>query len=240
VQRNDLLERLREDPARTGLFLDVDGTLAPIVVRPEDARVPDDVRLLLRSLATCFGLVACISGRPAADAERVVGVDELVYVGTHGLELTPEAESWREQVERFAETVDWPPEWTENKGLTIALHYRQAEEAEQARHTLERIAEQAEEVGLFPRFGRMVLEILPPLATDKGTAVRRLLDTHELRRALYAGDDTTDLDAFRALDGLELAVRVAVVSGEAPVGLVEASDISVTGPDGLSELLRSL
>ena len=85
-----------------------------------------------------------------------------------------------------------------------------------------------------------MLEVRPPVAADKGTAVRALLAAHRLRRALYAGDDTTDLDAFRGLDGLELAVRVAVASPEAPTGLAEAADLVVASPTELLELLREL
>jgi trehalose 6-phosphate phosphatase len=85
-----------------------------------------------------------------------------------------------------------------------------------------------------------VLELRPPVEADKGTAVRALLEERGLRRALYAGDDTTDLDAFRGLDGLEVAVRIAVASAEAPPGLREAADLTVGSPVELLELLRKL
>jgi trehalose 6-phosphate phosphatase len=85
-----------------------------------------------------------------------------------------------------------------------------------------------------------VLELRPPVEADKGTAVRALLEERGLRRALYAGDDTTDLDAFRGLDGCEVAVRVAVVSAEAPPGLREAADVVVPSAAELLELLRLL
>jgi trehalose 6-phosphate phosphatase len=86
----------------------------------------------------------------------------------------------------------------------------------------------------------MVLEVLPPLDVSKGTAVRRLLEERGLRCALYAGDDTTDLDGFRALDGLDAAVRVAVVSAEGPSELGEAADLIVGSTDAFLELLRRL
>jgi len=240
MESNRLLAELAADPRRAGLLLDVDGTLAPIVERPEDARVPDETRSLLRELAARYALVACVSGRSSADARRIVGVEQLLYAGTHGLELAPGAAVWREQIERFAVTVNWPPEWIEDKGLSLALHYRRSAEPEQSRLALERVAEAAEEVGLHARFGRMLLEILPPVEADKGTAVRSLLDQRGLERALYAGDDTTDLDAFRALEGLELGIGVALSSSEAPAGLVEAADIVVADPDELVALLRTL
>jgi trehalose 6-phosphate phosphatase len=85
-----------------------------------------------------------------------------------------------------------------------------------------------------------VLEVLPPVGSHKGTAVRRLLEEHGLRRALAAGDDTTDLDSFAALDGLDVAVRVAVASAESPSALIEAADLVVPSPAEFLELLRRL
>ncbi len=240
MDTKQLLAELAGDPKRAAILLDVDGTLAPIVPRPEDARVPEATRDVLRELASRYALVACVSGRSSDEARRIVGVEELFYIGTHGLELAPDAEVWRDQIERFAGTVEWRPEWIENKGISLSFHYRQAPEPEQARQALERIAESAEEVGLYARFGRMTLEVLPPVDADKGTAIRSLLDERELTRALYAGDDATDLDGFRALEGLELGICVALSSSEAPAGLAEAADIVVSGPDELVELLREL
>jgi trehalose 6-phosphate phosphatase len=232
------LERLAEDPEAAALLLDVDGTLAPIVERPELATVPEETRAELERLVDRYGLVACVSGRPAKDAARIVGVDRIRYVGEHGLELHPEAAAWTARLAAFAATVDRPTE--PGKELTLSFHYRGAEDEEAAEAYLREVAERAVEEGLRPRWGRKVLEIRPPIAADKGTAVRDLLEQAELDRALYAGDDATDLDAFRGLDGLEVAVRVAVVSDEAPTDLGRAADILVGGPDKLLDLLRQL
>jgi trehalose 6-phosphate phosphatase len=237
VAAGDLLERLSAEPEQAAIFLDVDGTLAPIVPRPEDARVPEETRREVARLADRYALVACISGRPGPDAARLVGVDGAVYVGEHGLELETEAERWRERVQAFADSVDWP---VERKPLTASFHWREAEDEVAAERQLRAVAERAREAGLRPRFGRKVLEIRPPVDADKGTAVRRLLAGRSLSRALYAGDDTTDLDAFRGLDGLELGIRVAVASAEAPPGLREAADVVVENPAEVAELLRRL
>ena len=234
----DLLTRLSEDPSLAGLFLDVDGVLAPIVPRPEDARVPEETRAELRRLNERYALVACVSGRAGADAAAIVGVPELVYVGNHGLESLPGAEEWRERLHAFLTGVDWPR--LEDKGLTAAFHYRGALDEAAARAELDAIAGRAREAGFAARFGRKVLEIVPPVRADKGTAVRSLLAERGLKRALVAGDDTTDLDAFRGLDGLEVGVRVAVVSGEGPPELREAADVVVSGPAELLTLLRRL
>jgi len=233
----DPLAALAEAPQRAAILLDVDGTLAPIATRPEDARVPEETRAEVERLAGRYALVACISGRTGEDARRLVGVDGIRYVGSHGLELEPEAPEWSERIRSFAAGVDWP---VEDKGLTVSFHYRQAGDEEAALAYLEEVAERARGEGLVPRFGRKVLEIRPPVRADKGTAIRHLLSDAGLQRALYAGDDTTDLDGFRALDGLEVAVRVAVSSDEAPEELVRSADIVVASPAELAELLRRL
>jgi trehalose 6-phosphate phosphatase len=120
------------------------------------------------------------------------------------------------------------------------LHYRRHPQPNEALVVLEEVAERARAAGLVPRFGRKVLELRPPLEANKGTAVTHLLAQSGLRRALYAGDDTTDLDAFRALEDLELGVRVAVASSEGPPELREGADLVVEGPAAFLRLLRSL
>src|SRR5205807_7182372 len=132
--------------------------------------------------------------------------------------------------------LEWP--WIEDKGLTVAFHWREAPDDAAARRELEEIAEKARATGLEVRWGRKVLELRPPVDADKGTAVRALLAEHGLRRGLYAGDDTTDLDAFRGLEGCEVAVRIAIASPESPAGLREAADVVVTSPAELVEILR--
>ena len=231
------LRTLAAEPERAAVLLDVDGTLAPIVARPELAAVPDKTRSVLEQFVRRYALVACISGRPGREAEQIVGVPGIVYVGVHGLELDPAAERWREHLRAFADEASWP---VEDKGLALAFHFREVRNELDARARLEQVAERAATAGLVARFGRKVLEVRPPVEADKGTAVRTLLRERNLRRALYAGDDTTDLDAFRGLDGLELAVRIAVASDEAPRALLDAADVVVEGPAGVRELLREI
>lgn len=238
VNGDALLARIAEAPERTALLLDVDGVLAPIVDVPHESTVPEETRVELRRLNDRYALVACISGRSGADARRIVGLDELVYVGEHGLELEPEAPAWSERLRLFAGTVDW--EDVERKPLSVTFHYRRAEDEEGAVAFLRAVAARAEHEGLVTRFGRKVLELRPPLDAHKGTAVAHLLAERGLARALYAGDDTTDLDAFRAVEGLELGVRVAVASSEGPPALREAADLVVDGPAEFQQLLKQL
>jgi trehalose 6-phosphate phosphatase len=232
-----LLARLAAEPRLAGLLLDLDGVLAPIVTRPEDATVPAETRAELERLSGRYALVAVVTGRDGDDARARVGVDGIVYAGSHGLELEPGAEAWAERLHAFAATVDWP---LERKRLTVAFHYRTTEDEQEARRTLEAVAERARAAGFVARFGRKVLEVLPPLEASKGTAVSHLLAERGLRHALYAGDDTTDLDGFRALHGLELGVRVAVASAEGPPELRAEADLVVESPAAFLELLRSL
>jgi trehalose 6-phosphate phosphatase len=178
-----------------------------------------------------------VSGRAGADARTIVGVPELMYVGNHGLELEPGANEWAQRLDSFLAAVDWPR--VENKGLTAALHYRDMDE-ESARRKLDAVAERARAAGFVARYGRKVLELVPPLEANKGTAVTQLLDERSLSRALYAGDDTTDLDAFAALEQLELGVRVAVASAEGPPELTERADIVLAAQFDVLELLRAL
>jgi len=233
----DALARLREAPERAAILLDVDGTLAPIVDRPEDSAVPADTRAVLRSLVVRYALVGAVTGRPSSVARDLVGVDGVEIVGSHGLELADDTGEWRERLQKFRSTVDWP---VEDKGVALSYHYRTHDDPERARTELERVAERARDAGLRARFGRMVLELLPPLDAHKGTAVRALLQGPGLTHALFAGDDTTDLDAFDAVEKLDVGVKVAVDSAEAPPDLLARADLVVAGPAGLVELLRKL
>lgn len=233
----DPLDRLRAEPERAAIFLDVDGVLAPIVDLPEHSQVPEETRAEVRRLAGKYALVACVSGRTGDDAKRLVGVEEAVYVGEHGLELEPEAQTWRTAMRDFAESVAWP---VEDKGLTLSFHYRTAEDPEAAEAFLLETAERARDAGLRARFGRKVLEVRPPVEASKGTAVAFLLRQRGLERALYAGDDATDLDGFRVVAELPVGVRVGVASAEGPRGIVEDADVVVGSTGELLELLRSL
>ena len=235
----DPLESLREAPERSALILDVDGTLAPIVARPELAEVPGSTRAELSRLVGLYLLVACVSGRPGVEAERIVSVDGIRYVGNHGLELDPRAEDFAGRIASFRESIRRE---VEDKGLTLSYHFREAGDESAARKELEAIAQRARDEGLIARWGRKVLEIRPEIDADKGTAVRALLAESGATRGLYAGDDTTDMDAFEGLAsaGLEHFVRIAVASDEAPAALLEAADLVVDGPRALARLLARL
>jgi trehalose 6-phosphate phosphatase len=257
----DLIAPLRENRSRSALALDVDGTIAPIVARPEEASVPPDVRELLIRLQAEYGVVACVSGRRAEDARRVVGIDSLDYIGNHGLERIRSgdsqvasespADSYGAQVRTFA-SESYAPALREmgvrleNKNAIWSFHWREATGEDAAVAALAEVATAAESRGLVAHWGRKVLEIRPPLRFDKGTALERLLDEGDFDGALYAGDDTTDLDCFRKLrelrsnGGLSHAVCVGVESDEAPPEIAAEADVTVDGPAGMRELLAAL
>jgi trehalose-phosphatase len=237
---DELLARLAAEPAEAGLFLDFDGVLAPIVDRPEEAALPTETRAELERLVRRYALVAVVSGRTSDDVRTRLGVDGVVCVGSHGLELDPRAERWRRVLAGFAADAPWPQQDVEVKGLAVTFHFRGRPDEHEAARELDGIAETAACHGLTARYGRKVLEVLPPLRSNKGTAVKALLEERGLHRALAAGDDTTDIDSFAALNGLEVAVRVAVASPEAPEALLNAADIRVESTDEFLALLRRL
>jgi trehalose 6-phosphate phosphatase len=257
----ELLDPLRSAPGRSAVVCDIDGTLAPISARPEDAVVPEDARAALRALAARYALVGCLSGRRATEARRMVGVDELVYVGNHGFEslalgdrepridpaVGERATAARELVDVLgSERLDGAGLRVEDKGAIQSLHWRGAADEPRAQREAEAIAATAAERGLEARWGRKVLELRPAAPIDKGSAIERLVAGGSIARALYGGDDVTDLDAFGALrrmrseGGLEHAVCVGVASDEEPPDLRRRSDVVVSGTAGFLDLLRSL
>jgi trehalose 6-phosphate phosphatase len=243
------------DPASAALFFDVDGTLAPIVERAQDAQVPKDSSLRLAALSRRYALVACISGRSAADVRRLVGVGGIEYAGLHGAELLepntnrpeilPEFARHMPEVRRFVRERDTAELRAlrvriEDKGPIMTFHWRGAPDEESAHERVRRIADEAEAEGLWTHWGRKVLEIRPPVPIGKGRAVRELLARTPVRAALYAGDDVTDLDAFEALGEVEHPVRVGVRSDEGPAEIVERADLVVDGVEGMQAVLAEL
>ncbi len=255
------LAALRSEPARTAILTDIDGTLAPIVARPERAALPAAARTALLELSRRYGVVGCISGRRAEAARRLVGVEGIAYAGNHGLELllpgeeTPRLDPSLQGRERgaaeFVAQLD-PDQISsaglraEDKGPIQALHWRDADDERAAEARAHEIAAEAGRHGLEPHWGRKVLELRPPGGGGKDTAVAALLAADGISRAAYAGDDRTDLDAFRRLrelrelGKLEEAVCVGVTSPEAPPGLAEESDLTVDGPAGWLTILEFL
>ena len=244
------LAELRADPARAGILLDFDGTLAHIVDDPDAARPVAGAVDVLTDLAARYGLVAVLSGRPVLFLEQHLP-PSLVLSGLYGLEVVrdgrhhdhPLAGSWREVIDDVAmlARARGPAGMrVEPKGLSITLHYRTRPDL--ADEVLAWARAQAARSGLVARPAKMSVELHPPIEADKGTAVDQLAG--DLRAVLFIGDDVGDLPAFDALGRLAgsgvSVLRVAVDSAECPPELRDAADLVVDGPDGALELLVSL
>lgn len=255
------IEPLRADPRRSAILLDVDGTLAPIVRHADDAHVPEPTRAPLIAVAKRFGVVACVSGRRASIARRIVALGSIAYVGNHGsellrpgareVELEPEVARHARRVRAFADAA-WTDELRrlrvrfEDKHAIAAYHWRGAPDEAAAEAAVRELAQDAEADGFATHWGRKVLEVRPPVPLDKGRGIRWLLQDADVSAALYVGDDRTDLDAFGALRAEQDAGRLAHVlcvgvrSDETPEELEEAADVLVEGPRGVRELLHAL
>ena len=255
------LRPLIQDPARAAVLCDIDGTLAPIVRRADEAHVPEEISRLLGRLGRRYRCVACVSGRSAAEARRLVGVGSITYAGSHGAELLepgsssprviPEFKGWEGRVRRFAAEQDARDLRAlrvriEDKGPIAAFHWRSVPDEEAARAHLEGVARLAESSGLATHWGRKVLEIRPPVPIGKDKAVRELVARTRVRSALFGGDDATDLDAFAALASmaeegrLDDVVLVGVRSDEGPPAIVEQADLVVDGVSGFARVLEAL
>jgi len=258
---SDALAPLRANPRRGAILLDIDGTLAPIVEHAADAHVPETTRQILIEVARRYGVVACVSGRRASEARAMVSIGTISYLGSHGTELL--RAGWTESVldagiadwvrrihdfGREAETSELRRRRVrlEDKGAIVAFHWRGAPDEEAAHAAIESIAAKAEAAGLSTHWGRKVLEVRPPVRMDKGVGIINFLDGADVDAVLFAGDDVTDLDAFRALTQLKdegkisSAIRVGVRSDEGPTRITEEADIVVDGTEGVQQLLASL
>jgi trehalose 6-phosphate phosphatase len=261
VLRSEALAPLRENPARAAVLLDIDGTLAPIAAQPADAIVPEPTRQLLIEVARRYGYVACVSGRRASEARAMVSIGTITYLGSHGAEilragwteaqLDPAVEDWRRRIHEFGRQVDTADlrrrrVRLEDKGAILAFHWRGAPDQEAARAAIDAVASRAEAAGLRTHWGRMVLEVRPPVRIDKGAGIESFLEGTDADTAMYVGDDATDLDAFRTLaqlverGRLSDAINVGVRSDEGPEAIVSEADLVVEGTDGVLELLSLL
>jgi trehalose 6-phosphate phosphatase len=254
-----LLPVIRRRPL--GLLSDIDGTLSPIVPRPEDATVPEAIRAPLRALVAKGVKVALITGRSLEMARRMVGLDDAAYAADHGLTvwlegrreaapglaeyeaLARQAEGELQALLRTALGVE-----LENKGALLAVHYRRAEGPGAREAILEALGRSQAAQRFRMQEGRMVVELRPPLRADKGTALEMLVGRLGVESVICLGDDTTDVDMFAALRRLRAqglgGAAVAVASQEAAPEVEQAADYAVQGPEGiewlLSEMVRAL
>jgi trehalose 6-phosphate phosphatase len=240
------------------LVTDFDGAISKIVSTPGQAEVFPRCRELLAKLAGELPLVAILSGRPAGDVQRLVGLPGIVYIGNHGLSrweggqthIDPSVSSHVAAMHSITEearrVLTVPGLFFEEKETGVAIHYRSTPDPSSVKSAVVRVLQDlASGTGIQVLEGRLVVELRPPVNVDKGTSIFELLSGHDVTGAIYAGDDRTDLDAFAGLrrwaeqeDKRSLAV--AVDSSERPPGLREAADLVVDGVEGWADFLAAL
>jgi trehalose 6-phosphate phosphatase len=237
------------------LGLDFDGTLSPIVESPELAQLDPATLPLLSSLRKKLGMVAVISGRDTKSLAELIPLDGIMLVGNHGMEtrqdgeslVLPEIEEVVPRLEQAAraleELVSTPGVRVERKRAAVSIHYRlAAQPAKLSRELRPKMVETAKRFGLALQEGRMVFELRPRIAIDKGVVLTRLVESIDAEAIIYIGDDLTDVDAFRALRGMDAleTLSVGVRSSESSAQVLEEADLLVDGVDGVRQFLAEL
>lgn len=248
------LAALRAEPRRAVVALDYDGTLAPVVDRPQDAVPADGAVPALSTLAGRLGRVALITGRPADVVVELGGLAEvpgLVVLGQYGAQQweggrlsgdapLPGLGPLRVLVPPLADAEGAD---VEDKGLSLVVHTRRAPDPAGALQVLRpQLAALAAAHGLEAHPGRLVVELRPP-GHDKGGALLRLCDPLP-SAVVFAGDDLGDLAAFDAVDDLRArgvpGLLVCSASDEGPALLRERADVVADGPSGVVAVLAAL
>lgn len=245
----------------SALLTDIDGTLSDIAPTPDAAFVAPEIRDSLRRLRDRIALVGAVSGRATESGARMVGIEELLYIGNHGMERLengvwsphPLAAGATTHVgaalaEIASATEGRTGTWllTEHKGLTGTVHYRLAPDHAAARAMLLPVVTAAAgRHGLKVTEGRAILELRPPIQVNKGSAVADLIHERGLRGAIFLGDDVTDVDAFDALRAARdqqgiATLSIAVLGPETPARVPAAADAAVEGVAGVAALLDAL
>ncbi len=209
--------------ARVLIATDFDGTLAPIVAQPDQARALPQSRAALQRLAKLPGVsVAVVSGRSLVDLVRMCPLDRAWYLGGHGSEVQPPMgsgvpQAWGEMPATAAEisvlaqrirqqVAGWPEIFVEEKPWSVAVHYRRRPELEPQVQALAREAAQGAPVRLLE--GKCLVELMHRSYYNKGTALQQLINELQCDWAMFLGDDTTDEDVFALRDPRILGVFV--------------------------------
>lgn len=251
---------LRQTPA--ALATDIDGTISKIAPTPGEAVVDATAKAALALLSRRLAAVVVVSGRAPEVACEMVGLPELTYIGNHGLERITRGEHWTHpaaevarpavtealaEIERMAQWEAEAP-WLviENKGVTGTVHYRLAPDAQSAEAMLQPLVVAATaRHGLRLTVGRMIFELRPQLAINKGTAIHDLVHDLGLRGIVFFGDDLTDLDAFRTLRDLReageaAALRVAVLGPDTARVILDEADLTVESVEACASVLLGI
>ncbi|NIN69068.1 MAG: trehalose-phosphatase [Anaerolineae bacterium] len=246
------------DAPPLALTTDFDGTMSEIAPSPEEAAIDPRCLASLAKLVSVLPLVAVVSGRQVEDVRRLVGLAGVVYLGNHGFEMyvngathvAPAASEHFLTVRRILEAarqqLDLPGLLFEDKVTSASIHYRLAADPSAARERVTLCLKALTEgTDMRVEQGRRVVELRPPVDADKGTALADLLARHDVASVVYAGDDTTDLDAFAGIRRWasatnHRALAVAVISREMPPRLRAEADLTVEGVGGWADFLDAL
>jgi trehalose 6-phosphate phosphatase len=249
---------------RVGIITDMDGTLAPIVPHPDDARPIPESRTALAQLHDVVALVAAVSGRAADDVRSKVDLPQLVYAGNHGLErwendenlpeggrvvASPQAQPYIEALQAIKAQVSADGHegvWVEDKRVTLSIHYRAHANPTQFRADyLPIITRMVEDAGLKLFEGRMIFEVRPPLDIHKGTIFEALISEYKLDAACFIGDDVTDADAFRVARRLReagacdaIAIGVESEKGDTPTDVLNDADMMTNSVQDVAKFLH--
>lgn len=252
--RPTAIQALAANPAGSGLVLDFDGVLSPIVEDPTTSAMPDRVTAVLARLAKRLGLVAVMSGRPVDFLEDRVRVAGVKLLGSYGIEqirdglrqMDPDAKEWLGKVRKASQALDErlsasPGIRVEKKSVSVAVHWRQAPDLEAAAHQVRRVAAQiAAETGLRLEPGKLVEELRPPIDVDKGSAIVALLAAEKPTTIAYAGDDLGDIPALRAVREAGGYALVVDHGPETDPRVLELADQTYSGTEDFAAWLAEL
>jgi trehalose 6-phosphate phosphatase len=254
-----VVEVLHRRPA--GLFTDIDGTISQVARTPIEAIIGESPRTSLRALSSTIAIVGVITGRGAADAARMLGLEGSVVIGNHGYErlqagerlIHPSALGSRASVATCTDLLSTIIDATsrlnnvaiENKELSASVHYRLLEDQGRTVELLRMLVESVAELHeLNVTEGKLVLEVRPKAVVNKGTAIHDVAMELGLAGVVYLGDDVTDVDAFLALRTLRSSdvatLSVGVVSPETHAAVLETADLLVEGVDECIALLAGV
>lgn len=242
------IEALRKRPS--ALISDIDGTLSRIVSRPEDAVVSGRAQAALADLAQYLDLVAVITGRPDDVARKMVGVDNIVYMGSYALDAASALQLTESDIGLIKEQAPallagLPCVTLEEKAISFAFHYRNCPEPERVRlKLLDRLEPLTKGAGGRLLEGKRVIEVVPDALPNKDVAFAKLVADRQLRGVVFMGDDGADASVFRAISGRRerdlSGLAIAVVDAETPPSVIEAADLTLAGVDEVEEFLDLL
>lgn len=240
----DLIREVLKKP-RFGLITDVDGTISRTTSSPDEATVSPKCRHYLTILCRKLTLIAAISGRPATQIKEMIGIDGMVYLGNHGLERLGEGDyELAQNTKDYSQVIktvlkELTPSLSgegiiiEDKGITASIHYRLCLEPESVmKRILTAVKSLPQARSLQIMEGKMVINLLPDIGVNKGTATLKLIKSYNLEGGIYIGDDNTDIDAFKAIHTPQSdfqGLAIGVISKEMPQDLTKEADLTLNG-----------